>query len=81
MEMLTGMAKKRYNELKASGMFWEYYPQATGSYEKDVELKDQPQELEENGRYICPHCSKEHVAHSFKFCPDCGKEIHWTEDI
>jgi hypothetical protein len=32
---LKGMPEKQYEGLLHSGMFWEWYPDATGNYEKD----------------------------------------------
>lgn len=34
-ENLRGMPKEQYNRIIKSGLFWEYYPEATGNYEKD----------------------------------------------
>lgn len=27
--------KKKYNKLKSTGMFWEFYPELTGNWKKD----------------------------------------------
>lgn len=32
---LKGMSVIMYNKLVKSGMFWEWYPDATGNYKKD----------------------------------------------
>lgn len=32
---LKGLTNKDYHALLRSGMFWEWYPDATGKYEKD----------------------------------------------
>lgn len=33
---LKGMSLKQYEGLLHSGMFWEWYPEATGNYEEDT---------------------------------------------
>ena len=27
--------------------------------------------------YRCPKCEKEHIARSFRYCPDCGVQLQW----
>lgn len=34
-ENLRGMSRGEYGRIMKSGMFWEYYPEATGDYTKD----------------------------------------------
>lgn len=38
MTELKNLSKEEYNQLKDSGMMWEFHPEATGEYEKDVEI-------------------------------------------
>ena len=38
MNKLHKLSKREYTKLLNSGMFWELYPEATGIYEKDVQL-------------------------------------------
>lgn len=35
---LSELSLEEYNALKSSGMFWERYPEATGSYEEDCNM-------------------------------------------
>ena len=35
---LHTFTKEEYTKLLNSGMFWELYPEATGIYEKDIQL-------------------------------------------
>ena len=35
MKNLHDLTKQEYAQLLKSGMFWEFYPQATGIYEED----------------------------------------------
>lgn len=32
------MTKKQYDKLKSTGMFWEFYPECSGDYEKDKKI-------------------------------------------
>jgi hypothetical protein len=27
--------------------------------------------------YRCPKCEAEHIARSFRYCPDCGVQLQW----
>ena len=38
---IKDFTEEEYLTLLNSGMFWELYPEATGIYEKDVELSKQ----------------------------------------
>jgi len=38
MTELHNLTKEEYESLKASGMMWEFHPEATGNYEEDVEI-------------------------------------------
>ena len=35
-KLLQNLTKKQYKKIKNSGMFWEYFPLATGFYLKDT---------------------------------------------
>jgi len=37
LEMLSGSTKEGYRKALMSGMFWVYFPWATGKYEEDME--------------------------------------------
>ena len=85
MKKLTELTLEEYSSLNKMGFLFEIYPSATGSYKNDVELKVQPAKfgLYEKCEmwYICPHCSKDNITRSFKFCPDCGKKNNWSTEI
>jgi len=53
---LTGYSQERYNEIRNSGMFWEWIPEATGNYLKDMELankaKLQEESMTKESKYI-----------------------------
>ena len=38
---LQNCSLERYNELKKSGMFWVWFPEATGTYAFDMKLADE----------------------------------------
>jgi len=37
-KLLQNLSKEKYDKLLKSGMFWEYFPDATGIYFKDVKV-------------------------------------------
>jgi len=46
-KLLHNLSLKEYKKLKNSGMFWEYFPKATGLYFKDTKL---PKEVLKNDK-------------------------------
>ncbi len=48
MKELQNCSLERYNELKSSGMFWVWFPEATGIYLKDMELANKAKLQEES---------------------------------
>ena len=47
---LTKMSYHEYEELRASGMMWEFYPEATGVYSVDCKKAIEEKERENNNK-------------------------------
>ncbi len=48
MEHLNGISKLHYQNLKESGMFWSWFPSATGDYELDTGVEEQMYSVDPN---------------------------------
>ena len=53
MKRLETFTEEEYEKLKASGMFWEIYPDATGNYASDTKPREKCITINHAGNYQC----------------------------
>ena len=45
----------------------------------DALEKQIPKKLIYDGCYCCPSCGKYHIIEKFRYCPDCGQALDWSD--
>jgi hypothetical protein len=69
MKALGELSLQEYNKIKGSGMFWELYPEATGSVNDDLETFCYERTRDDGSKYYFYDIIDE------SYCPYCGQEI------
>jgi hypothetical protein len=82
MKALGELSLQEYNKMKGSGMFWELYPEATGSVNDDLEAFCYERTREDGSKYYfydiidesyCPYCETDFEP-TWMWIPNCCLE-------